>query len=98
MNHQQIIAVFQDQEDLLRRYSIQKIYLFGSSAGDEATATSDVDLLVAFEPNARVNLFQFSRLRRELTQALDCEVDLATPDSLHKTLKADILKEAVRAA
>ena len=59
---------------------------------------SDVDLLVAYNPDARVSLFQFSRLRRELSQALNCNVDLATPDSLHKELKADILKEAIHTA
>jgi len=35
---------------------------------------------------------------RELSNILGCEVDLATPDSLHKELRDDILKEAVHAA
>lgn len=98
MDRQQIITILKGQKDLLRRFSVKKVYLFGSSARNEATDASDVDLIVEFDQNARVSLFQFSRLRRELSQVLDCDVDLATPDSLHKDLKVEILKEAVHAA
>jgi len=45
-----------------------------------------------------IGMFEFSRLRRELSQLLGCEVDLATPDALHKDMKEDILKEAIRTA
>ena len=74
------------------------ISLFGSVArGDEASG-SDVDLLVEFESNAEVGMFEFARLRRELNQILGCNVDLATPGSLRKSMKKDILREAIRAA
>ena len=98
MKRQQIITILKNQKDLLERYSIDQIYLFGSSARDEATETSDVDLIVEFDPNARIGLFRFSRLSRELSQILECNVDLTKPDALHKELKADILKEAVHVA
>jgi len=42
--------------------------------------------------------FTFLVLWRELSRLLGCEVDLATPDSLHKAIKKDVLKEAIRAA
>jgi uncharacterized protein len=98
MKRQQIITILKGQKDLLRRYSVDKLYLFGSSARDEAVETSDVDLIVEFNPNARVGLFRFSQLRHELSQVLNCKVDLTTPDALHHALKADILKEAIHAA
>lgn len=98
MNRQQIITILKEQKDLMRRYSVESIYLFGSVARNDATDTSDVDLLVEYNPDARVSLFQFSRLRRELSRVLQCNVDLATPDTLHKEMKADILKEAIHAA
>ncbi len=98
MRRQQIITILQSHKDLLNRYSIRNIYLFGSSARDEATDASDIDLIVEFSPDARIGLFRFSRLRQELSQLLNCSMDLTTPDALHKDLKADILKEAVHAA
>jgi len=65
--------------------------------GDEKQ-TSDVDLLVEFEPDAHIGLFAFSRLQRMLSEMLGCEVDLATPEALHKSMKGRIMEEAVRAA
>jgi predicted nucleotidyltransferase len=76
MKRQQIISILKDQKDLLKRYSVDRIYLFGPSAGNEAMETSDVDLIVEFSPDAHIGLFRFSRLRRELSQALNCEVHL----------------------
>jgi predicted nucleotidyltransferase len=59
---------------------------------------SDIDILVDFEPDARIGIFEFIRLKRDLSELLHCEVDLATRDSLHKALRKDILNEAVHAA
>ncbi|BBO83481.1 hypothetical protein DSCO28_40470 [Desulfosarcina ovata subsp. sediminis] len=46
MKRQQIISILKKQPDLLRTYSIQHIYLFGSVDRNEAIDTNDVDLLV----------------------------------------------------
>ena len=86
------------QQHLLKNYHVKSISLFGSFARDEGTSDSDVDLLVEFEPTARIGMFEFIRLRRELSQVLGCDVDLATTESLHKSLKTEILKGAIRAA
>ena len=40
----------------------------------------------------------YARLQRFLSELLECDVDLATPDALHKDLKDNILKEAIHAA
>ena len=98
MNRETIMTRLSEQHHLINKYQVKAISLFGSLARDEAGPGSDVDLLVEFEPNANIGMFEFVRLRRELSQILGCEVDLATPDSLHKDLKNDILKEAIRAA
>jgi hypothetical protein len=98
MQREKIIKKLSDNRELLRFYRIKSLRLFGSIARGEAVEGSDVDLLVEFEPGARIGMFEFSRLKRELSNLLKCDVDLATPDALHKALKDDILKEAIRAA
>ena len=45
-----------------------------------------------------VGLFEFIRLRNELSTLLGMKVDLGTPDALHPALKEEILKEAVHVA
>jgi len=59
---------------------------------------SDIDVLVEFEEKKPVGLFEFIRLRHFLQGILGCKVDLATPDALRKEMRAQILKEAIRAA
>jgi predicted nucleotidyltransferase len=98
MKRESVLKKLSENRRLLKAYGIKGIRLFGSLARGEARAESDVDLLVEFESSAHIGMFEFSRLRRELSQLLGCEVDLATPDALHKDMKEDILKEAIRAA
>ncbi len=97
MERERILKKLSENRQLLKTYGIKDIRLFGSVARGEAGAGSDVDLLVEFESSAHIGMFEFSRLRRELSHLLGCEVDLATPNALHKAMKKDILKEAIRA-
>ena len=98
MNRQQIIAILKDNKNLLNSYGVRKLYLFGSSARNEANEASYIDVIVEFDPQARIGLFQLSRLRYELSQILHSNVDLTTMDALHQDLRTDTLHEAVHAA
>ena len=98
MRRERILEMLANSNDIKIRYSVKDLYLFGSVARGEDQEGSDVDVLVEYEPGARVGMFHFVRLKRELSEILRCKVDLATPDSLHKELRDDILKEAVHAA
>ena len=98
MRRERVLAMLANSHEIKRRFSVKNLYLFGSIARGEGQEASDVDVLVEYEPGARVGMFQFVRLQRELSKILHCEVDLATRDSLHKELRDDILKEAVHAA
>jgi predicted nucleotidyltransferase len=98
MERERVIALLRNSHGVMRRFSVSRLYIFGSVARGENREDSDVDILVEYEPGARVGLFQFVRLRRELSNIIGCEVDLATPDSLQKELREGILKEAVHAA
>jgi predicted nucleotidyltransferase len=93
-----VIKKLSKNRQLLESYGVKHIHVFGSVARGDADAQSDIDLLVEFEPSAHIGMFEFSRLRRRLSQLLNCKVDLATPDALHKGMKENILREAIRAA
>ena len=98
MQRDSVIKKLSENRQLLNSYGVKNIRLFGSVARGESGTGSDVDLLVEFEPSAHIGMFEFSRLRGELSQLLGCKVDLATPDALHKGMKEEILREAIRAA
>ncbi len=50
-----------------RRHHIRKLALFGSVLRDDFRPDSDVDVLVEFEPEARVGFFEFVEIEDELS-------------------------------
>ena len=97
MKKEQITALLRKNRDSLRVFHVKNVYLFGSVVRGEENEVSDVDLLVEFESGAHIGLFEFARLQRMLSGMLSCEVDLVTPEALHKAIKGRILEEAVHA-
>jgi predicted nucleotidyltransferase len=98
MERDTVLSKLSENRKLLTRYGVKEIRLFGSVARSQAKASSDVDLLVEFEPSAHIGLFEFSRLKCELSELLECEVDLATPDAIHKAIREDVLEKAIHVA
>ncbi len=66
-----------------RKYNLAAVYLFGSYARGEATADSDVDLLVDLS-GSLIRGLNFGSLYNELSEALETEIDLITLDCLYQ--------------
>ena len=64
-----------------QKYGLAAVYLFGSYARGEATADSDVDLLVDLRGSVIKGL-NFVSLYNELEAALGISIDIVTADSL----------------
>lgn len=79
--------------EFCRRNQIRRLALFGSVLRDDFGPDSDVDVLVEFEPGARVGLRFFS-LEIELSQILGRKVDLNTPGFLSRHFRDAVLAEA----
>jgi len=97
-NRDDVLAILAKNRATLKEYSVKSLFIFGSVARNEATETSDVDVLVEFEQGKPVGLFLFIRLKQFLEGILGCPVDLATPEALREQMRDQILKEAIRAA
>lgn len=80
--------------DFCRRHHICRLSLFGSVLRDDFNLESDVDVLVEFEPDARVGLIRLAHLELELGEILGRKVDLNTPGFLSKYYREQILAEA----
>ena len=52
--------------DTLRARGVTALYVFGSVARDQATAVSDVDILVDYDPTSDFNLFDLAGVQRRL--------------------------------
>ncbi len=95
MDRDKIIESLHYNRELLTRFHVRSLSIFGSVVRGEARSGSDIDLLVEFEQDAPIGLFEFVRLKQELSALLGMKVDLGMPDALHPALKENILKEAV---
>ncbi len=77
--------------DICRKYDVTMVGIFGSTARGEATADSDIDILVRFaKPKSLLTLVA---LERQLATALGQPVDLVTESALHPYLRDHILRD-----
>ncbi|MGH2460214.1 MAG: nucleotidyltransferase family protein, partial [Chloroflexota bacterium] len=60
-------------------HHIRKLSLFGSVLGSDFRRSSDVDVLVEFEPNVPIGFIRLAGLESELGEILGRRVDLRTP-------------------
>jgi predicted nucleotidyltransferase len=81
------IAVF------CRRYKVRRLSLFGSALRDDFGPESDVDVLVDFEPEARVGFLTLSRMARELSELLGRPVDLVPRSGLKPSIREEVLRQ-----
>ncbi len=94
MTRDKVLQILRGHLSVLNeRFGVRSLALFGSVARDEATAGSDVDVLVEFDQP--IGLFELFALQDELEAILNCSVDVGTVDSLKPRIRAQVLEEAV---
>jgi predicted nucleotidyltransferase len=90
----EVIATLRQGEAELRRLGVQRLFLFGSTARNEAGDDSDVDLFFDYE-KGRFGLFELMDVKERVSQILGRKADIMTRDSLHKTLRQRIEATAI---
>ena len=94
MKSKEVIQTLKNQkEDLAKEFGVKSLQLFGSVARDEATSSSDVDLLVEF--NRPTGYFGLFSLQDYLENLLGCSVDLGTENSLRPGIKKNVMRDLV---
>ncbi len=80
----------------MKGMGVTSLYLFGSTARNEALASSDLDLFIDYDPDRRFSLLDLVGIKQFLEEELAVEVDVTTRNSLHPMLRNDIEQSAVR--
>ncbi len=78
--------------ELIEKYKIKKIGIFGSFADGTFTKESDIDILVEFEVTPG---WEFFRMNRFLENYFQRKVDLVTPDAIKPQTKERILNQVI---
>jgi len=78
MSRDEALRRLRASEAAFRARKIEALYLFGSTARDEARPGSDVDILIKFADDARIDLFDPVGIQLDMKDLLSTEVDVAT--------------------
>ncbi len=79
--------------ELICRYKLREIGIFGSYVKNAQTEVSDVDILVDFEEIP--TLFDFTGLKEELSDILNIRVDLVMKSALKPRIGKRISEEVI---
>jgi uncharacterized protein len=85
---EKIIAL---KPELISRFHISHLSLFGSYVRGEETPQSDLDVLVNF--SIMPSLFEFIELQIYLSEALNIKVDLAILEDMKPIISKNVLAE-----
>ena len=79
-----------------RALGATSLFLFGSTARDEARPDSDVDIFVEYDPNAHFSLIDLAGIKLALEDRIGCEVHVTTRDSLHPMMRKRIEADSIK--
>jgi predicted nucleotidyltransferase len=96
MMRAETIARLQANAAALRVRGATALYLFGSTARDEAHSGSDIDIFIDYDRSRKFSLLDLAGLKNFLEDELAAKVDITTRDSLHPLLREGIEKSAIR--
>jgi hypothetical protein len=80
--------------DFYQRYNVQRLALFGSVLRGDFRPDSDIDVLILFDPTARITFLTLGRMKRELSEIFHRPVDPVPQDGLKPTIREIVLSSA----
>jgi len=96
MRREEVLTALSQHRPRLAELGVKSLRLFGSVARNEASTTSDVDLLVAFDRSPSFS--EFMRLKILLEDLLGGRVDLVTEHGLRARVRPSVERDAVLVA
>jgi predicted nucleotidyltransferase len=95
MKRADAITLLQAHEAQLKQLGVLTLYMFGSTAREEAREGSDVDLFFDYDKGT-LGLFQLMDVKEYTSGILGCKADIMTRDSIHRVLRDEIESSAIR--
>lgn len=96
MNTAELISSLSAHAEAVKGLGATALFVYGSTARNEASPQSDLDLFIDYDPASRFNAFDLIGIKHLLEEKLHVPVDLTTRDGLHPRLRARIEQSAIR--
>jgi len=87
MNREEIIARLREHEAALRTRGVAHAALFGSRARGDHRPESDTDIMIEFDPEARITVFDYAGLKSYIAALFDSPVDVVNRNGLKPYIK-----------
>lgn len=89
-----ILHLLHEHKDMLKKFGVKHVWVFGSYVRGEARETSDIDILVEFEKGKKT-FDNYMELKFFLEELFGVNVDLLTVEALKPKIRKYVWKEAV---
>ena len=81
--------------ELIKKYDLAEVSVFGSALREDFTSSSDLDLLIVFNNSKNKSLFDIIDLKNELEELVGRSVDIVEKEALKNPYRREeILKTA----
>ena len=92
----EILDYFKNNKtEILEKYQLISLGLFGSFARNEQTDKSDIDLIIEFKENAKNIHSTKANLKREVGEKFNIDVDICRDKYIKDCFKNLIYKDAI---
>jgi hypothetical protein len=92
-----VLETLRAHESELRLLGVSHAAVFGSLARGEASADSDIDVLVELDEDRPMGIFEYARLKLHINEILDGAGDVVNRRTLKPLLRDNILRDAIHA-
>ena len=96
MRRDEAIGRLRAHASAIRAIGATSLYLFGSTARDQAREASDLDLFIDYDEDGDFSAIELVRLKNYISDALEIEADVTTRDGLHPLIRDEIVAKAER--
>jgi uncharacterized protein len=97
MNQQGVLARLKENEAALRARGVSHAALFGSLARGDNRPDSDIDIMIEFDPAARIGVYEYVALKDYVAGLFDGPVDVVSRDGLKPYVKPAATADAIYA-
>ena len=94
MRKDEAVRLLREHAGAIKAIGARSLYLFGSTARDEARAASGVDLFVDYDEDGDFPAIELVRIKRYVSDLLRTDADVTTRAGLHPLIRDEIVASA----